>query len=166
MKDEMQQTEQHGGIRSSAIPATPDDGTIQGRRRRRPFITQFRGQIKLQRQVPEPHYSLFTHYSIFTSQSALALPGSNCRRFSVYSRKNVTANQHVRDNLLWANHKSATRHQNDAIIAYRSSAPVNEWFLCDNKVYGRLTCFTSILILPPAWLRRALKLPAFAPTDY
>ena len=28
-----QQTGQHGGIRSSAIPATPDDGTSQGRRR-------------------------------------------------------------------------------------------------------------------------------------
>ena len=30
-----QQTGQHGGIRSSAIQATPDDGTSQGRRRRR-----------------------------------------------------------------------------------------------------------------------------------
>ena len=30
-----QQTGQHGGIPSSAIPATPDDGTSQGRRRRR-----------------------------------------------------------------------------------------------------------------------------------
>ena len=30
-----QQTGQHGGIRSRAIPANPDDGTSQGRRRRR-----------------------------------------------------------------------------------------------------------------------------------
>ena len=35
MKKTTQQTGQHGGIRSSAIPATPDDGTSQGWRRRR-----------------------------------------------------------------------------------------------------------------------------------
>ena len=34
-----QQTGQHGGIQSSAIPATPDDGTSQGRRRRRYEVT-------------------------------------------------------------------------------------------------------------------------------
>ena len=33
MKKTTQQTGQHGGIRSSAIPATPDDGTSQGWRR-------------------------------------------------------------------------------------------------------------------------------------
>ena len=34
MKKTTQQTGQHGGIRSSAIPVTPDDGIIQGLRRR------------------------------------------------------------------------------------------------------------------------------------
>ena len=33
-RGQIRQTGQHGGIRSSAIPATPDDGTSQGRRRR------------------------------------------------------------------------------------------------------------------------------------
>ena len=35
LKRTTRQTGQHWGIRSSAIPATPDDGTSQGRRRRR-----------------------------------------------------------------------------------------------------------------------------------
>ena len=35
LKSTTRQTGQHLGIRSSAIPATPDDGTSQGRRRRR-----------------------------------------------------------------------------------------------------------------------------------
>ena len=33
MTEATRQTGQHGGVRSSAIPATPDDGTSQGRRR-------------------------------------------------------------------------------------------------------------------------------------